>query len=154
MDTLAAILHIGTAVFIIGPMAILPMTGLRALRNGNVDQVRTLAKSITVVSWLSVLTIVFGFWLMSGAEGKEDKLTFTTPWIMWAIIAWIIAFALEIFVVVPQMTKAADGLAAPAEAPAEGAVEAAPASYGLIAASSGIAALLLVVAVILMIWRP
>ena len=34
MDTILNILHVATAVFIIGPMAILPMTALRTIALG------------------------------------------------------------------------------------------------------------------------
>jgi len=149
MDTLISILHVGTAVFIVGPMAIIPMTGLRALRSGNAAQVKTLATSTMIFSWLSLLTFVFGFGAMSMAP-EEYNLSFTTPWILWSSILYVIAFLLNVVVVVPQMRKAA---AAIAEAP-EGAAAAKPAGYGAIAASNGIASLLLVVVVVLMIWKP
>jgi len=136
------ILHVATAVFIVGPMAILPMTGLRALRSGNSGQVRTLARSTAIFSWLSLLTFVFGFGAMSLAP-EQYGLSMTTPWILWSIILYAIAFLLNVFLVVPQMNKAA-------QAGGEGK----PAGYGMIAASNGISALLLVVVVILMIWKP
>jgi uncharacterized membrane protein len=149
MDTLITILHVGTAVFIVGPMAIIPMTGLRALRAGNAAQVRTLATSTMLFSWLSLLTFVFGFGAMSMAPEKYH-LTFTTPWILWSAILYVIAFVLNAFVVVPQMRKAAAAMAATPE----GAEPSTPAGYGAIAGSNGIASLLLVIVVILMIWKP
>ncbi|KAA9111296.1 DUF2269 family protein [Microbacterium rhizomatis] len=148
MDTLISILHIGTAVFIVGPMAILPMTGLRALRAGNAGQVRTLAKSTMILTWLSLLTFVFGFGAMSLADPKYG-LTFTTPWILWSSILYVIAFVATMFVVVPQLTKAAAEL--DAGSVADGAK---PSGYGAIAAASGVSSLLLVAVVVLMIWKP
>jgi uncharacterized membrane protein len=139
---------VGTAVFIVGPMAIIPMTGLRALRAGNAAQVRTLASSTMLFTWLSLLTFVFGFGAMSMAPARYH-LTFTTPWILWSAILYIVAFVLNAFVVVPQMRKAADAMATP-----EGSAPVKPAGYGVIAATNGIASLLLVVVVILMIWKP
>ena len=147
MDTLITILHVATAVFIVGPMAIIPMTGLRALRSGSAGQVRTLAKSATIFSWLSLVTFVLGFGAMGMAPAKYH-LSFTTPWILWSIILYVIAFVLSVFVAVPQMNKAADRLD---QAPEGGA---AAAGYGGIAASNGIAALLLVAVVELMVWKP
>ncbi len=140
------ILHVATAVFIVGPMAIIPMTGLRALRSGNAAQVHALAKSTAIFSWLSLLTFVLGFGVMGMADPKYG-LTFATPWILWSVIAYVVAFVLSAFVVVPQMNKAADA----ADGAAEGAK---PAGYGAIAGSSGIAALLLLVVVVLMVWKP
>ena len=151
MDTLISILHVGTAVFLIGPMAILPMTGLRALRSGNGDQVRTLAKSTLIFSALSLFTFVFGFGAMAMADEKYN-LSITTPWILWSIILYVIAFAVNVFLVVPQMRKAADEISA---APDGGAVAVGkPSGYGAIAGGSGVVALLLVAVVVLMIWKP
>jgi hypothetical protein len=81
---------------------------------------------------------------------KQYDLSITTPWILWSIICYAIAFVLSAFVAVPQMNKAADALeaAGPDAAPAK------PAGYGAIAASNGVASLLLVVVVVLMIWKP
>src|SRR6185312_4294689 len=143
MDTVMTVLHVATAVFIVGPMAILPMTGLRSLRSGNAAQVRTLARSTGIFTWLSLLTFVFGFGVMGMADPKFN-LSFTTPWILWSIILYAIAFLLTIFVVVPRMTAAAEGAAEDAK----------PANYGIIAATSGLSALFLLAVVVLMIWKP
>ncbi|MFC9560231.1 DUF2269 family protein [Agromyces sp. NPDC056965] len=149
MDTLISILHVAGAVFIVGPMAILPMTAMRAVRAGNGAQVAVLAKSTTIFTWLSLLVFVFGFGAMSMAP-EEFDLSITTPWILWSIILYIIAFALTLFVVVPSMKKAAEALGADAGAGAD----APKASYPAIAAGSGIASLLLVAVVVLMVWKP
>lgn len=50
MDTLISILHVVGAVFIVVPMAILPMTAMRAVRAGKGAQVAVLAKSTTIFS--------------------------------------------------------------------------------------------------------
>lgn len=145
MNTVLSILHVATAVFIVGPMAILPMTGLRALRSGNGAQVRTLAKSTAIFTWLSLLVFVFGFGVLGMAD-KKWGLSFMTPWILWSVILYIVAFALTMFVVA-QMNKAAaevDGAAAGTK----------PSGYGAIAASSGVSSLLLLAVVVLMVWKP
>lgn len=147
MDTLISILHVVGAVFIVGPMAILPMTAMRAVRAGNGAQVAVLAKSTTIFSWLSLLVFVLGFGAMSLAP-DEYELSITTPWILWSIILYVIAFALTVFVVVPSMKKAAAALGA-----SDGS-DAASAGYPAIAAGSGVASLLLVAVVVLMVWKP
>ncbi|MFF2274834.1 DUF2269 family protein [Agromyces sp. NPDC058126] len=152
MDTLFSVLHVVSAVFIVGPMAILPMTAMRAVRAGNAGQVATLAKSTMIFSWLSLAVFVFGFGAMSMAPDEFD-LSVTTPWILWSIILYVIAFALSIFVVVPAMNKAAEALAA-SGADASGAAAAERPSYPAIAAGSGIVSLLLVAVVVLMVWKP
>lgn len=155
MQTLFDVLHVVSAVFIVGPMAILPMTAMRAVRAGNASQVNTLAKSTNIFALLSLLTVVFGFGVM-GMSDPKYKLSVTTPWILWAIIAYVIALALTLFVVVPTMRKAADALETQA-ASASGASAAAaaePSRYPAIAAGSGVASLLLVLVVVLMVWKP
>ena len=142
METLFAVLHVVTAVFIVGPMAILPMTAMRAVRAGNADQVTTLAKSTNLMSLLSLLVVFFGFGLMGVSEAK-DHYSVTTPWILWAIILYVVALGLTLFLVVPTMRRAADALR-----------EGTASKYPAIAAGSGVASLLLVAVVVLMVWRP
>jgi uncharacterized membrane protein len=149
MDTLISILHVAGAVFIVGPMAILPMTAMRAVRAGNGSQVAVLAKSTTIFTWLSLLVFVFGFGAMSMAP-EEFGLSVTTPWILWSIILYVIAFLVTMFVVVPSMKKAAAALGADAGDRAD----APKASYPAIAAGSGVSSLLLVAVVVLMVWKP
>ena len=145
MDTLFSILHVVTAVFIVGPMAILPMTAMRAVRAGNASQVATLAKSTMIFSWLSLIVFVLGFGVMGLADPKYD-LSITTPWILWSIILYLVAFVVSILVVVPAMRKAAAALES-SDAPAAS-------GYPAIAAGSGVVSLLLVVVVVLMVWKP
>lgn len=165
MDTIISILHIGTAVFIVGPMAIIPMTAMRALRAGNAGQVRTLATSTLVLSLLSLLTFLFGFGAM-GMAPKKFNISFADTWIWLSIVLYIVALAISLFIVVPSLRRAATALGAvPADASgalAADAAGAAPAAgerparpgYGAIAGGSGVASLLLVIVVILMIWKP
>ena len=164
METLLAVLHVVSAVFIVGPMAILPMTAMRAVRAGNASQVSTLAKSTNLLSLLSILVVFFGFGVM-GLADKKYELSVTTPWILWSIIAYVIALGLTLFVVVPAMRRAAEALdarvaagspaATPAgETPADESADLSSRGYPAIAAGSGVASLLLVVVVVLMVWKP
>jgi uncharacterized membrane protein len=144
VSTLLNILHVVGAVFLVGPMAILPMTGLRALRSGDADQVSTLARSTFVFSLLSLLVVVFGFGAMSLADERFD-LSITTPWILWSLILYAVALVLNLLVVVPAMRAAAEGLERG---------DLGRGGYGRIAGASGIATLLLVAVVVLMVWKP
>lgn len=148
MDTLFSILHVVSAVFIVGPMAILPMTAMRAVRAGNGAQVAVLAKSTSLMSLLSLLVVVFGFGVMGMSDPKYD-LSVTTPWVLWSIILYLVALAISLFVVVPTMRKAAEALQTN-----EGSAAAAPVKYPAIAAGSGVVALLLVAVTVLMVWKP
>jgi uncharacterized membrane protein len=143
METLFAALHVTAAVFIIGPMAILPMTGMRAMRAGNASQVSSLARSTAVVGWLSLIVALLGFALVPFVD-PADKLTYTTPWLLTSIILYSVAVTMSLSGVAPLMKRAGAKITAGT----------AVIEYGLIAMLSGIVSLLLVAVVVLMVWRP
>lgn len=140
MKDLFEILHVVSAIFLIGPLAILPMTALRALRQGQAPLVRSLTRATMVIAWLSLLVAIFGFGLMA----FEEDLRFTTPWFLTSIILYSLAVTVALTFVVPLLGRAADRLA-----------EGGPvASSGMTAALSGLTSLLLVAVAVLMVWRP
>jgi len=143
MDTLLNILHVAGAVFIVGPMAILPMTGMRAVRAGQAGQVTTLAKSTFIFSLLSLLVIIFGFGVMGMSDPKYHT-SFASTWIWLSIVLYVIALGLTLFLVVPTMRKASADITAGTAAK----------SYAPIAAGSGIASLGLLAVGVLMVWKP
>jgi uncharacterized membrane protein len=143
MDTVLNILHVVCAVFIVGPMAILPMTAMRAVRAGEAGQVKTLAKSTNIFSWLSLLVIVFGFGVM-GMSDPKYHVTIASTWIWLSIVLYVIALGLSLFLVVPTMRKASAEITAGTAAK----------NYAPIAAGSGIASLCLLAVVVLMVWKP
>jgi uncharacterized membrane protein len=165
MGTLLNILHVVTAVFIVGPMAILPMTGMRAIRAGNAGQVLTLAKLTFVLSLASLAVVIFGFGALSLAD-KRFNLSVTTPWILISIVLYIIALIVSLAMVVPIMRRAGHRLQEAGNAPAgptgtaaapvkgSSAAGSSMSEYSLVAMSSGISAVLLLVIVILMVWKP
>lgn len=152
MGEIINILHVVGAVFIVGPMAILPMTAMRSVRVGNAAQVATLAKSTYLFSLLSVLVVIFGFGALSMAK-KEDNFSFGSMWIMLSIVLYVVAIAISLFVVVPALRSAAEALEG-APAATDGAAAAKPSGYAKIAAGSGTVAILLVAVVVLMVWKP
>lgn len=143
METLFSVLHVVAAVFIVGPMAIIPMTAMRAVRAGNGSQVSVLATSTSIFSWLSLLVVVFGFGVMGMSE---YDISMTTPWILWSLILWAVATIINLVLVVPTMKKAAAALA---DGPSDD-----RAGYPAIAAGSGLATILLIAVVVLMVWKP
>jgi len=152
------ILHVVAAVFIIGPMAILPMTALRAIRSGAPGQVRTLATSTNIFSLLSLLVVILGFGAMAFSDPKYNT-TIASTWIWLSIVFYVVALALTLFVVVPAMRRAADNIegeeAVEAEDPsASGETTAKAGGYGAISGASGVASLLLLAVVVLMVWKP
>jgi uncharacterized membrane protein len=145
VDTFLTAVHVAAAVFIVGPMAILPHTALRPLRSGDVGVVRWLTRSVNLFTWLSLIVFFFGFAAMGSAPKKYD-ISFGDTWIWLSIVLFVIAFLLSRFVVVPNMRKATDEIDAGAQGK--------PSGYGAIAGSAGAVTLLLVVIVVLMVWRP
>jgi uncharacterized membrane protein len=143
METLLNVLHVLTAVFVVGPMAVLPMTAMRSLRAGHPEQVSSLARSTVVFSIGSVVVALLGFALL-GMTGDEHDTSVSTPWVLWSVIAYLVALGLTLFVVVPAM-RAAAGDARSGRASV---------SYAKIAAPSGVSSLLLAVVVVLMVWKP
>jgi uncharacterized membrane protein len=140
MGTVLAVLHVVSAVFLIGPMALLPQTALRAVRAGNAPVVGLLTRSTTVFTWASLAVAVFGFGV-SGVEG----IPLSRTWLWLSVVLYLLALVLSLVLVVPSLTRAAADLA-------EG--RSATALYGRIAAGSGVVSLLLVAVAVLMAWKP
>ncbi|GAA1001362.1 DUF2269 family protein [Subtercola frigoramans] len=156
MSLIFMTLHVVAAVFIAGPLAILPMVGLRAVREGNTVQAASLAKSTSLLSWLSLIIVVLGFGAL-GMSDPEDNFSFSDTWVWLSIVLYAVAFVLTMFVVVPALRIAGEApvAVAVAVAAADGTVVAAkPAGYSRIAIGSGISTLLLVVITVLMVAKP
>lgn len=154
METLFATAHVVAAVFVIGPMAILPMTAIRAMRAGQGAQVAVLARSTFVFSVLSLLVVVFGFGILPFSRYGT---TVSTPWVLASLILYVIALGLSLFGVVPAMRAAAEqltGAPTAGSASSAGSAGSVGAARGRVAMLSGITSLLLVVIVVLMTWKP
>ena len=152
MDTLFAVLHVVTAVFIVGPMAILPMTAMRAARARNGAQVLALAQATSTFSLLSLVVLLLGFAVL-GMSDRKEHWSLVSGWILWSVVLYIVALAVNLFVTVPAMKRVAAGVTT--STGTEGTAPASPpAGYGAIAGGSGAASLLLVAVVVLMVWKP
>jgi uncharacterized membrane protein len=162
MDTVFVVLHVVSGVFLVGPMAILPMAGMRALRAREASTAASTARSVRLYTWLSLIVVLFGF----GALGMSDPKYHTSiasTWIWLSLVAYVVAMVINLGLVVPALQRAAVELsgaaAVPAGAPASDPA-AAPAGAGKVAgyarvsAGSGISALLLVLVVVLMVVKP
>lgn len=143
MPLILHVLHVLGAVFVIGPMTVVPMLGLRAIRRSDPSQMRGLARSALGLGVASVVVAALGFGVMSTGE-PDDDWSFTTHWILWSAIVYVAAAVVHFLVVVPVMFSNSRIPADPARS----------ARYGTLAASSGLVGLLLVVVVILMVAQP
>jgi uncharacterized membrane protein len=175
MHTFLVLLHVVAAVFLIGPLVIAPMFGLRALRTGNPDGLRDAARQTTLYGLLSL--VVFGFGVLAVAT-EDDDYTFGTIWVNVSLTLYILALLLTLLVVAPALNKAAKLITAPSTvqvdpvdgelpAPEPGLTAPVPLSAqqpevkgkldglrGRIAASSGIASVLILVITALMVLKP
>jgi len=150
MHILFNTLHIVTAVFIVGPMAILPMTAMRSIRAGEAGQVATLAKSVNLFTLLSIIVAFFGFGAL-GVADPEEGFSFGSTWVLLSILFYAIALAVNLFVVVPAMRQAAEAITVAAGAAGP---DTKVAGYSRVAMGSGISSLMLVIVVVLMVWKP
>ena len=150
MTKMLLVLHVVGSVFIVGPMAILPVSAMRALRAGNASQLATLAKSTELFSMLSIIVAVVGFPLMW--RDRHD-LTFTTPWILISTVLYAVALLLNLFLVVPAIRRASAQLMVSSSSPST-TPKGSDRGYAAISAGSGVVSLLLVAVVVLMVWRP
>lgn len=139
MDTMFSILHVVTAVFVIGPMAILPMTSLRILRAGDTSRAASSARAIRLLSYLSLVVLVTGFGVMGMADPQYD-LSVTTPWVLASIGLYFVALLVTLAVVVPAFQSAVR--------------DSTRAIYTRAATGSGLASFCLLAVVVLMVWKP
>jgi uncharacterized membrane protein len=147
MHTLLDVLHVLTAVFLVGPMAILPMSAMRSVRAGDGAAVLSTARSTMIFSLASLLVVLFGFGVLGLTDEKYD-LSVATPWVLVSIILYAIALALNVLAVVPALRSAGEHLQVP-EGNALGGND-----YRRIAITSGVVTLLLVAVVVLMVAKP
>ncbi|MGH3423874.1 MAG: DUF2269 family protein [Nocardioidaceae bacterium] len=142
METVLVVLHVLTAVFLVGPMAVLPMVALRDLRTGQGTQAAALGRSTFVFSVASVIVAILGFGVLGMSDPKYD-LSVATPWVLASLIMYVVALVLDLAVVVPALRRA--GGSGPEESGGD---------YSRIAMSSGVVAVLLIAVVVLMVWKP
>ncbi len=143
MPLLLQVLHVLGAVFVIGPMVLVPMLGLRAIRRNDAAQLAGLARSALGLGIASIVVAALGFAVMSTGEA-DDNWSLGLPWILWSVILYTVAAVVHLAVVVPVMTRASRPTSETSRL----------AGYPLLAASSGLVGLLLAVTVVLMVAQP
>jgi uncharacterized membrane protein len=163
VHTFLKTLHVVAAVFLIGPLVVIPMSGLRAIRMGDLSAVRLAGRQTTLYGLLSILVFALG---AAVVPTESEHYNFGTPWVTISMTLFIVALGIILGVLVPALTKAgslmeARTTPAPTIADGEDAAPVAPltdsqldAARGRVAASSGVASLLLVVVTVLMVTKP
>lgn len=147
MYTFMNVLHVVAAVFLIGPMVMLPMGAMKSVRMGDGAAVLGAAKSTMIFSLASILVALFGFGVL-GLAPKSWNLSVSTPWVLISLILYVVALALSLVAVVPALRSAGEHLAGP------DAVGVRRADYQRIVVAAGVVTLLLVAVVVLMVARP
>ncbi|MBK4346963.1 DUF2269 family protein [Lacisediminihabitans changchengi] len=148
MSTLLLVAHVVAAMFVIGPMAILPMMGLREVRAANAGRLDSISRATRLFSLLSLVVVVLGFGVLATARSKE-QLTVLTPWVAASVIIYLVATSLSLFVTVPLLRNEADRLTSPQSTPHRS-----MRAYRAVAAASGATTLGLVAITVLMVWQP
>jgi uncharacterized membrane protein len=147
-------LHVLAAVFVIGPLVYFPMNGLRGIRTGDVDTVRSAARLTFVYSLLSLL--VFG--LGAAVVAASTKVNFGTAWLTISMTLYVVAFAITLALLVPSLRQAVTLMEASHDLEKDERDVRTRSKLdsvrGRAAASAGVVALLLVVITILMVVKP
>jgi hypothetical protein len=173
-DRLLLIIHIGFAIFTLGPLTAATMSTPRYIRRGDIAVLRYLRRMTQLYGVLTLGIFLFGIFL---AEGQFAKV-----WLTASMTLFIVALVLLLIVERDQgrairaleeaakitstqappeqspETPAAEGAAKPGPAPARpspprAAENVAQVERGRIAAISGVIALIWLVILILMVWR-
>ncbi len=141
MDNLFLWLHIGTAIFFLGPMTIAMTSAPRYIRQGDVAVVRFLHRTTRIYGMLSLLVFLFGLEL-----GRK---IFDQQWLTISMTLFVVALVLLFALVEPDQRRALAAMEA--NAASETAVEV---PRGRIAALSNVIAVMWLVILVLMVWKP
>ncbi|MFF5260735.1 hypothetical protein ACFY4C_17485 [Actinomadura viridis] len=175
-DRLLLLLHIGFAIFTLGPLTAATMASPRHIRKRNPTVLRYLNRTTQIYGVATLGIFLFGLWL---AEGR-----FAQVWLSVSMTLFIVALVLLLLIerdqrkAVQLLEAAAERVPAPAAHPAkeagaaeetkeagaeqEGAAAPAPGAAGgdiaqvergRIAAISGVVALIWLVILVLMVWN-
>jgi len=115
-DRLVLWLHIGFAIFTIGPVTVAIMSTPRYIRKRNLVIVRYLYRTTTIFTMVSLGVLVFGLVL---ASLKKD---FSKPWLSVSLTLFVVAIVLLLLIIRDQHRAIAameDAEATAAEAAAE-----------------------------------
>jgi uncharacterized membrane protein len=122
-------LHVLLAIFLIGPLAMIPMTALRSIRRRQAAQLHGAARQTMIYGLASIAVFLLGFAIV-GTEPAAHKISLGAPWLTISMTLYVIALVLVLAVLVPSMRGAAKlidrGVLDPKtalSAPATGAVE-------------------------------
>ena len=137
--------HLVLAVFTIGPLVHAATTAGRGIRTGDGGATASASRVLRIYAYVSVLVIVAGMALMSQKQRGHHLGEIGDTWIWLSLLLWLVAVALVLGLIVPTLDKATKQIAAQ---------ESVVALTARVAASGGVVAILFVVVVVLMVYKP
>ncbi len=139
-------LHIITAIFVIGPLAVATMTAPRLVRGGDAALValRGTLRATRSYSIASIIVVGLGFSIVTkGPYGTGRSVT--DSWILYSLVLWAIAALVTFFVVGGSIKRAITEIEQGRDARR---------LIGPIAGAGGIASLCWIAIVVLMVVKP
>lgn len=137
--------HLVFVVFTIGPLVHAATTAGRGVRRGDGVATASAARTLRIYAYVSVLVIVAGMALMSQKEHGQKLAEFSNTWIWLSLVLWAVAMGVVLGVTVPTLNKASKLIEAQ---------DSVVTLTGRVAASGGVVALIFLVIVVLMAYKP
>lgn len=103
MTTLLVVVHVLAAIFVIGPLCVAPLTGLRGIRRRDPDRVHAAARQTALFGAGSVVVGALG----AAAVAAGDRYDFTTPWVTISATLYVVALVITFAATVPALRGAA-----------------------------------------------
>ena len=138
------VLHLLTALFVVGPLAVAAVTSPRLARSGSLDALRSAARSTRLYALASLVVVLLGT-AMIGLGGTGEAWEMSQLWVSASYVLWIVAVALTLGLVVPAQHAAVQALEAGTDAGG---------AAGRMAAGGGLAMLAWTAIVVLMVTKP
>jgi uncharacterized membrane protein len=96
-------LHVLAAVLLIGPFALAPFLGNRAIRRHDADDTRDAARFLARFAMGSLIVAVLGI----GALSLSGRYSFRTPWVIISLTLYVIAMGVATGYTLPAIRRAA-----------------------------------------------
>jgi uncharacterized membrane protein len=137
--------HLILAVFTVGPLVHAATTAARGIRTGDGAATASASRLLRIYSYVSVLVVIAGMGLMNQKRRGQQLGEFGDTWIWLSLVLWLVAIGLVLGVIVPTLDRATAQIAEQASVVS---------LTGRVAASGGVVALLFLVIIVLMVYRP
>lgn len=138
-------LHLLTAIFVVGPLAVTTVQAPRAVRAGRLDEVRAALRTTRLYGYASVLVVAFGAALVGLSGHGTARWSMGSAWVSAAWALWLVALGVTLLLVVPAQERAVEQLERG---------DAAGGQAGRIAAGGGVAMLCWTTIIVLMVVKP